>query len=220
VGKIRRVRQRHGDVERSHGNGSDQVSLEILPFVLLSPIQNGDVVLQIHEALIFDTMAVGQPFRGALLPVAAVHTSFDGRIAQQRVGGGGSAFTRGFRMTRKCSPKAVHRVHAPRKAAVVPVRFGSRRDCAMIAVGVTAAGRDVPVLVVAQTRAHSRLEVDFDNAALRSRSSLVGGMGRGIVGRGEDAICGEFEVVGGAAARRLRLVVVVAVGMHELFRRA
>lgn len=38
------VGQRHGQVERSHGQGRDQVALEHVQFVLLNPRQTRDVV--------------------------------------------------------------------------------------------------------------------------------------------------------------------------------
>lgn len=44
VAEVGRVGERHGDVERGHCEGGDEVATEVLPSVLLYPVDSGQIV--------------------------------------------------------------------------------------------------------------------------------------------------------------------------------
>jgi len=86
VGEVGGIGESHGDVERGHGDGCDEVALEVAPLVLLRPVEDRNVVLEVHHALVLDAVALSEPARRAhLLPVPLVQHAVCKGIAQDSV---------------------------------------------------------------------------------------------------------------------------------------
>ena len=164
VGEVRGVRECHGNVEGGHGDGCDKIALEVAPLVLLRPVEDGDIVLEVHHALMLDTMALGEPPRCAhLLPILLVQDAVGKGVAQQRVRLVWLAILWRLLYAREGATKALFRVYAARKAAVVAMRRRPR---------ITPV-EAFQVLLVQQPGARRGLEIDLDDAA-RGIDVLVG----------------------------------------------
>ena len=44
MGKVGGVGERHGDVERGHGQGGNEVAFEVPPLILLGPVDDGNII--------------------------------------------------------------------------------------------------------------------------------------------------------------------------------
>jgi len=156
VGKVGSIGESHGNVEGGHGDGGDEVALEVAPLVLLGPVEDGNVVLEVHHALVLDAMALSEPARRAhLLPTPLVHDAVCKGVAQESVCLVGRIALCCLAYARKGAAEALLRVDATREAAIVAM-------CRRPSLGPV---EGAPVLLVQQARAHRGLEVDLDDAA-------------------------------------------------------
>ena len=156
MGEVGGIGEGHGNIERGHGDGCDEVALEVAPLVLLRPVEDGDVVLEVHHALVLDAMALSEPARRAhLLPAPLIQDAVCKGVAQEGMClVGGIALCR-LAYARKAAAEALLRVDTAREAAIVAM-------CRRPSLGPV---EGAPVLLVQQARAHRGLEVDLDDAA-------------------------------------------------------
>ena len=143
VSEVGGVGKSHGDVEGSHGQGGNEVALEVAPLILLCPVDDGHIVCNVHEPLVLDAGPLGEILGCALVSTAASQHAVGEGIAQKRVGGIGVL----SRARIDCACKAAAEAAIGIEAPIAPARCGPGGHGAVIAVVLPAARCSVPVSV-------------------------------------------------------------------------